>query len=317
MSQNDRSLSVVIPVYQSEPIVDQLVSRLTTVLPGVAGQYEIILVDDGSPDGSWKEIVAAGKKYPLIVGIRLSRNFGQHNALLAGIRRARFATVVTIDDDLQNPPEEIGKVLAKLEEGYDVVYGTPEEHQYNLWRGMATWVTKFTMAQVVGKKPGIYDVSAFRAFKTDLREAFANYSGPFVSIDVLLTWGTKNFGAQPVRQDKRAAGRSNYTFLKLVSHSMNLMTGFGVRPLQFASLVGFAFTLFGIGTFAYVLIRYLLQGSAVQGFAFLASIIAIFAGAQLFAIGIMGEYLGRIHFRLMGQPPYVVGDLASSFDQVR
>ncbi len=149
-------------------------------------------------------------------------------------------------------------------------------------------------------------VSAFRAFRTSLRQAFSNYHSTFVSIDVLLTWGTTRFAAIPVRHDPRRLGASNYRVRQLVTHALNMLTGFSVLPLQLASLVGFAFTLFGVGVLVYVLGRYVLEGGNVAGFPFLASIIAIFSGAQLFALDIIGEYLARMHFRMMERPPYTV-----------
>jgi undecaprenyl-phosphate 4-deoxy-4-formamido-L-arabinose transferase len=149
-------------------------------------------------------------------------------------------------------------------------------------------------------------VSAFRAFRTELREAFATYHSPYVSIDVLLTWATTRFTAVMVPHAERKYGTSNYTFRKLVTHAINMITGFSILPLQFASLTGFLFTLFGILVFVYVVGRYVVEGTPVAGFPFLASIIAIFSGAQLFALGIIGEYLARIHFRTMDRPVYTV-----------
>jgi undecaprenyl-phosphate 4-deoxy-4-formamido-L-arabinose transferase len=149
-------------------------------------------------------------------------------------------------------------------------------------------------------------VSAFRAFRLPLREAFKGYASPFVSIDVLLTWATTRFSAVRVRHEPRRSGVSHYTFAKLIAHALNMLTGFSIRPLQLASLVGFAFTLFGSFVLAFVLGRYLIQGTSVPGFPFLASVIAIFSGAQLFALGIIGEYLARMHFRTMGRPPYTL-----------
>src|SRR3954468_17243493 len=138
-------------------------------------------------------------------------------------------------------------------------------------------------------------VSAFRAFRTRLRDAFGAYQGSFVSIDVLLTWGTTKFSALPVKHTARRYGQSNYKFGQLTRHALNMMTGFSVRPLQIASVMGFAFTLFGFGVLGFVLFRYFTQGSSVPGFPFLASMIVIFSGAQMFALGVMGEYLARIH----------------------
>jgi undecaprenyl-phosphate 4-deoxy-4-formamido-L-arabinose transferase len=157
-------------------------------------------------------------------------------------------------------------------------------------------------------------VSAFRVFRTQVRDAFATYQGPFVSIDVLLTWGTTRFAAITVAHEPRRAGVSNYTFRKLVTHALNMMTGFSVLPLQVASLLGFGFMLFGVGILFYVLGRYVLQGTNVPGFPFLASIIAIFSGVQLFALGVIGEYLARMHFRSMDRPSFVVrrGETGSS-----
>jgi undecaprenyl-phosphate 4-deoxy-4-formamido-L-arabinose transferase len=136
--------------------------------------------------------------------------------------------------------------------------------------------------------------------------AFSHYEGSFVSIDVLLTWGTSRFAATPVRHERRKRGDSGYTFRKLITHAMNMMTGFTTLPLQLASLIGFGFTLFGFGVLAWVLLRYFTYGDAVPGFPFLASIVALFSGAQLFALGIIGEYVARIHFRTMQKPPYVI-----------
>jgi len=195
--------------------------------------------------------------------------------------------------------------LAKLNEGFDVVYGTPLHEQHGLWRDLASQVTKIALQSAMGAETA-RKVSAFRAFRTPVRQAFANYQSPFLSIDVLMGWGSTRFAATPVRHDPRPAGVSNYTLRKLVTHALNMMTGFSTLPLQLASLTGFAFTLFGLGILVYVVGRYLIQGGSVPGFSFLASTIAIFSGAQLFAIGIIGEYLARMHFRSMEKPTYVV-----------
>ena len=266
---------------------------------------ELILVNDGSRDGSWEVIQLLAAKNSWIRGFNLMRNYGQHNALLCGIRFARHDVIVTLDDDLQTPPEEIPSILAQLERGYDVVYGTPRTETHGLVRNMASRVTKLALQSAMGAETA-RNVSAFRVFRTHLRDAFASYRSPYVSIDVLLTWGTKKFSALPVRNDPRTIGVSNYTIGKLISHSMNMMTGFSTVPLQIASITGFVFTFFGFATLLFVTGRYLIQGSAAPGFPFLASVIAIFSGAQLFALGIIGEYLARMHFRMMDQPSYTV-----------
>jgi glycosyltransferase involved in cell wall biosynthesis len=298
-------LSVVIPVYQSEEVLPELVRRLEGVFRSIASRYELVLVNDSSPDGSWKVMSELAQRYRWIHAINLMRNYGQHNALLCGIRAARYGVLVTMDDDLQHPPEEIPKLLEVLAQGYDVVYGRPAQEQHGLLRDLASLATKLALENMMGAEIA-RQVSAFRVFRAEVAAAFAHYEGAFVSIDVLLTWGTNRFAATPVRHEARTQGTSGYTFRKLVTHAINMMTGFSTKPLQMASLVGFAFTLFGFGVLCYVLIRYWMQGTPVPGFPFLASIIALFSGAQLFALGIIGEYLARMHFRSMQKPPYVV-----------
>jgi undecaprenyl-phosphate 4-deoxy-4-formamido-L-arabinose transferase len=297
-------ISAVVPVFNSGANLKELHERLSRVLISYDG-YEIIFVEDCGKDASWEVLRGIAKSDPRVRAVRLSRNYGQHNALLCGIRLARHETIITLDDDLQHPPEEIPRLLVKLNEGYDVVYGAPLKERHGFWRDLASWITKLALQSVMGATIA-RNVSAFRAFRTPLREAFVDYKSPYVSIDVLLTWGTASFAAITVPHENRKAGSSNYTFGRLVAHAFNMMTGFSTWPLQIAGLTGFVFTLFGLGVFLYVVGRYFIQGCPVPGFPFLSSIIAIFAGAQLFALGIIGEYLARMHFRTMERPAYVI-----------
>ena len=298
-------LSIVVPVYNSENSLRALLERLETVLRQIGRPFEVLLVNDGSHDRSWEVICELAETRPWARGINLMRNYGQHNSLLCGIRQVRYDTFVTVDDDLQNPPEEIPVLLAKLAEGFDVVYGTPREEQHGIFRDIASQVTKLAMRTAMGVEVARH-VSAFRAVRTQVRDAFATYRSPFVSIDVLLTWGTSRFAAVVVHHEPRRIGASNYSFGKLVFHALNMMTGFSTKPLQVTSIIGFGFTLFGIGLLLYVVGRYAIQGAKVPGFAFLASAIAIFSGVQLFALGIIGEYLARMHFRMMERPTYTI-----------
>jgi undecaprenyl-phosphate 4-deoxy-4-formamido-L-arabinose transferase len=213
---------------------------------------------------------------------------------------------VTIDDDLQQAPEDIPRLAAALEESQcDVVYGTPIKQQHGVWRNAASLVTKAALKSSLGAEVAPL-VSTFRAFRTDLRTAFDRYQSPLVNIDVLLSWATSRFTAVPVSRAPREIGRSSYNFRSLVRHTLNMVTGFSVLPLQIATVLGFACMLFGIGILVFILLRYLAEGSIVPGFPFLASILTIFSGAQLFALGIIGEYLGRMHLRTMERPPYAV-----------
>ncbi|MCG3134814.1 MAG: Undecaprenyl-phosphate 4-deoxy-4-formamido-L-arabinose transferase [Planctomycetes bacterium] len=299
------SLSVVIPCYASAEILPELVARIDAALRPRWPDMELVLVCDGARDGTWEAVERECAARPWVRGIDLLRNFGQHNALLCGVRAARAPVIVTMDDDLQHPPEEAHRLVEELGRGFDVVYGVPQDEQHGLLRDLASRATKSAIGSAtgVGNAP---DISAYRAFRTQLRDAFATFEGTYVSLDVLLAWGTTRFGAVRVRHDPRKSGVSNYTFRKLARHAVNMFVGFGSLPLRLAVWVGFGFTLFGIGVLAYVIVRYLAEGTPVQGFPFLASIIAIFAGAQLFALGVIGEYVGRIHSHSMRRPTYVV-----------
>jgi glycosyltransferase involved in cell wall biosynthesis len=297
------SLSLIIPVFNSAKTLKNLIQVIDQNLVGM--KRELILVNDGSRDQSWDVICELSIEHSWIRGINLMRNYGQHNALLCGIRAARNEIIVTMDDDLQNPPDEVPKLLTKLSEGFDVVYGTPVKENHGLMRDLASRITKIALQNAMGAETA-KNVSAFRAFRTKLRAAFEKYSGPYVSIDVLLTWSTQRFSAVPVANHPRSGGVSGYTTRKLITHAMNMLTGFSTLPLQIASIVGFLLTMFGVAILALVTTRYFIYGGVVPGFSFLASIISIFSGAQLFALGIFGEYLARVHSRTMDKPPYAV-----------
>lgn len=301
--------SVVIPVYRSEACLRELCKRVKDVMTANSLDFEIIFVEDCGGDGSWEIIEDLCRTESCVKGVRLGCNSGQHNALLCGIRMAAGSIVITIDDDLQHPPEEIPKLLQRLSEGFDVVYGTPEKQRHGLLRDLASQITKMVLQGTMGVETA-RNVSAFRAFRAFLRTAFNDYQGSFVSIDVLLTWGTKRFASVFVAHDQRKIGQSNYTFRSLATHAFNMMTGFSVVPLQIASMIGLLVTFLGAVVLAFVLIRYFSFGGKVPGFPFLASIITIFSGTQLLVLGIIGEYLARMHFDIMEKPPYFVRSTA-------
>jgi glycosyltransferase involved in cell wall biosynthesis len=310
------SITAVVPVYRSQQTLRTLYGRLVAVLEANTSEFEIVFVEDHGGDDAWAVVQALAAGDARVRGLRMSRNYGQHNALLCGIRAARHEVIVTLDDDLQNPPEEIPKLLARLDEGFDVVYGKPEREQHGFLRDQASRITKLALQNAMGAQTARH-VSAFRAFRTRLREGFGSYRSPFVSIDVLLTWSSTRFSYVEVRHDARAVGASNYTVRKLMVHALNMVTGFSTLPLQLASMIGFAFTLFGLAILTYVVAMYFIRGATVPGFAFLASIIAIFSGAQLFALGIIGEYLARMHFRSMERPTYLVAESTEAADAAR
>lgn len=298
-------ISVVIPVYNSESTLEELCNRLVKVLGPFTPDFEILLINDGSHDSSWERIEQLSRVHPSVRGVNLLRNYGQHNALLCGIMEARFGITVTLDDDLQQHPEDLPALVGKLLQGYDVVYGARTTESHGVWRNLAARVTKRMLQSAMGVETAKH-VSPFRAFRTPIRNAFPRDAGPLVSIDVMLTWGAASYAIVPVQHDPRQQGTSGYSLTKLITHTMNMVTGFTSLPLQAASVMGFCLTFIGILILGYVLIQFLLVGSKVPGFPFLASIIALFSGTQLFAIGIIGEYLARMHQRSMGKPSYVV-----------
>ena len=299
-------VSVVVPVYRSENSIGLLVEELAQELPKLADRFEVILVEDDGGDTSWAVIETLAAEYCFVRGYRLMRNFGQHNALLCGIRAAKYETIVTMDDDLQHPSARIKDLLDKLAEGYDVVYGAPINAQHGILRNIASVATKLVLQRAMGAQTA-RRVSAFRAFHTELRQSFADFRGPLVNIDVLLTWGTTRFVAIPIEHRRRTIGKSTYTFGKLLTHAFNMITGFSTLPLRIANLLGLSLTAFGSAILVYIIVSQLFAFRfEVPGFTFIASLIAIFAGAQLFALGIIGEYLARMHLRIMDRPAYVV-----------
>lgn len=305
-------ISIVVPVFRSADTLAILLRRIVQVFENYPSAYEVIFVEDGGGDSTWQVVEELSSKTPHVRGIRMSRNYGQHNALLCGLRAAKGEVTITLDDDLQNPPDEIPRLLDKLYEGFDVVYGTPLQQKHGLLRNLASRVTKSVLESSMGAS-NAKSVSAFRAFRTDLREAFSDFCSPTVNLDVLLTWATTRFTVVSVRHDVRVSGVSGYTPAMLLRHALDMLTGYSTKPLQIASLMGFVLASFGLLLFLYVFFNWIVRGSVVPGFAFLASVIVIFSGAQLIALGVIGEYLARVHFRTMGQPSYIVAEKTKEF----
>ena len=218
-------ISVVVPVYRASDSLSELHRRICATFDSDSEVFELIFVEDCGGDDSWRVIKELAVRDPNVRALRMSRNYGQHNALLCGIREARGEVIVTLDDDLQHPPEHIGTLLMELRSGYDVVYGPPAQEQHGLLRNLASQITKLILKETMGAA-NARQVSAFRVFKTNLRDAFVDYRSPTVNIDVLLTWATTSFSAVSMEHQERKHGRSGYTVSKLVSHALNMVTGF-------------------------------------------------------------------------------------------
>lgn len=294
----------MVPTYKSPSTLAELVARVAAVN---LGEYEVIVVDDGNDDATWSEILRLSKNDSSLIGLRLGRNYGQHSAILAGVRRARFSRIVTLDDDLQNPPEDIPKLLSELKPGVDVVYGVSSEVRQNLFRRFASKFTKAVFAKVLGFESAI-SISSFRAFRAQLKEGFAGDLGPHVSLDALLTWSTSRFSTVEVSHHPRRVGKSNYSLAKLIRFMLDTATSYSTRPLRLATTIGFMTTLFGLVMLVWVVGNAVFVGDSVPGFPFLAASIAVFSGVQLVVLGILGEYLGKIHFRAMNKPTFSISE---------
>ena len=304
----NEGVSIVVPVFRSGATVAVLVDRIRAALSGVP--HEIILVDDGSDDGTWERVTAAVSSG--VVGVRLGRNAGQHNATLAGIRRARYPVTVTIDDDLQQPPEAIPRLLDRLSRGgCDVVNGLAPEANHRGWRRLSSRVARWVLGGAMGREAA-RGITSFRAFRTSLRDGFAADVGPAVTMEALLSWSTARFADVEVEHHARASGSSGYTLRSLIRFAVDTLTAYSTLPLRLATVLGLGTAAGGVVLLVFVVGRYLLSGTPVVGFPFLASTIVIFSGVQLITLGVIGEYLARMHFRLMRKPTYVVAEVAGA-----
>lgn len=299
-------ISVVIPCYRSRDTIRPLVEDLHVELPKIAEAFEVILVVDGSPDDTYAIARELELTYPgTLHAVLLRRNFGQHNALLAGVARARYPVTVTMDDDRQHRPDQLAALLAPLEDSFtDLVYGVATEEEHGFVRSFASRSVKAGLA--LAGVPNARDVSAFRAFRTDLRDGFIDVVDPFVSLDVLLSWTTTSIRAVPVVMDERAAGRSGYTLGALIRHALNMITGYGTLPLKLVTWLGWAASFFGVVLLVVVIVQRLNGSIEVAGFTSLVSLVALFSGVIMLSLGILGEYVGRLHFRSMQRPMFVV-----------
>jgi undecaprenyl-phosphate 4-deoxy-4-formamido-L-arabinose transferase len=299
------SLSVIVPCYRSSATLPALVGRLLPVLDDTVDAYQVVLVVDGSPDDTADTARALAARHPGVEAIELSRNYGQHNALLAGIRAARHELVVTMDDDLQHRPETVPLLVGALSPDLDLVYGTSVEEEHGFFRSAASRTVKRLMARGM-KVASAKDISAFRVFRTELRDGLRGLEGPHLSIDVALSWATTRIGSAEVPMDERTEGASNYSFRMLVRHAANMILGYSTVPLRLVAYLGFLFGMFGVIMLGVVLVQYFSGSTTVKGYTALASMIAIFSGAQMVAVGVLGEYLAQVHSRSMGKPAYVI-----------
>lgn len=301
-----RSISVVVPCYRSSETLEPLVERIRLALAPITNDYEVILVVDDSPDDTW-EVVQRLSSQEQVRGLNLMRNYGQHNAILAGVLNAENELIVTMDDDLQHPPEAIPDLIRALTDEFDLVYGVAKVEEHGFWRNLASRAVKRAMVITLGVEHA-RKISAFRAFRNELKSPFIEVRDAFVSIDVILSWVTTRITSIEVEMERRAESESNYNVRSLFGHALNMVTGYSITPLKLVTMLGLATALLGFGLLVIVLVLFFTGRTEVAGFTTIASMVALFAGAQMAAIGILGEYLGRLHFRSMNRPTYVIRD---------
>jgi undecaprenyl-phosphate 4-deoxy-4-formamido-L-arabinose transferase len=298
------SVSVLVPVLNGEQTIGELVTRMRSVLNEYGREHEIILIDDGSTDGSWEIMDELARTDSGVVAIGLSRNFGQHNALLCGIRAARMDVIVTIDDDLQLPPSEVPLLLDALQPGVDLVYGRAQHYRHGVFRRASMVVLKFLL-ECWFRVPFARQTTSFRAFRTSLRDSFDESPGREFSLDALLVASTRNVTSVVVRHDPSPTERSRHTLGTLMRHVTDSIAGSSFAPLFFASVVG-AVTLAAGLIGAAVWLVAMVAGVDPSPWWIVASVVGVLWGLTLLALGLLGNYAARLLIRSSSRRVYAV-----------
>ncbi len=299
-------LSVVVPVYNEEGNLPELLSRLAGVMDGLRGPYELVFVDDGSRDGSLEILKAAARERPETIRVlELARNFGQHQAILAAFENVTGDVVVTLDADLQNPPEEIPKLLAKIAEGYDVVGGVRQDRQDAFLRKAASRLVNRVTTFITRLK--LTDFGCMlRAYSKDVIEEINRCDEASTFIPALA----QSFARRPteveVAHSARRHGTSNYSLYRLVRLNFDLMTGFSLVPLQVFGLMGTLVAIGGVAFGLFLFVRRLVVGAEVEGVFTLFAILFTLLGVAMAGLGLVGEYVGRIYLQVRGRPRFRV-----------
>jgi polyisoprenyl-phosphate glycosyltransferase len=299
-------LSVVIPVYRSQQTLPELHRRVVAAIEPVEPAFEVILVEDCGGDDSWSVVQSLAANDARVRGIKLSRNFGQHAATICGISNARGDWVLTLDDDLEQAPEQIPLLIEKAREGYTVVYGIYGERTHSVWRNFTSELARKLFALAI---PSLnHEYTSFRLVAKGVASKLADFDSPFPFIDGYLSWLTNNYATVVVRHDPRAHAASNYTLRKLLTHTINIFVTFSDLPLRIASWIGLCSAAIGMGWLCFLLLRYFLGGITVSGYASVMAGIIFFGGIQLLILGIFGEYLGRMNFKSSRKPLFLVAE---------
>lgn len=311
---SDIQVSVVIPVYNSENCLDKLVRRLTDILGSLGKDYEIILVNDCSPDNSWQKIVELCHAYDKLKGISLRKNFGQDSAIMAGLNYSSGESVIIMDDDLQHDPVDIPFLLEGLDRGYDVCYALFDSKKQSWFKNLGSLFNGKVANMILNKPKEIY-LSPYKAIKREVVEEIVKYDGPYPYIDGLLFRVTRNITQVIVQHHERYAGKGNYNLIKSIRVWMRLATNFSVTPLRVASFLGFLCSGIGIILSMVFIIQHFVNGKAPVGWASLITVVLLLGGIQLITTGIIGEYVGRLFLHHSKQPQFIVRDVAGQVEK--
>ena len=303
-------LSIIIPVYNSENILKELVNQITNEIQKInnVSAYEIILVNDKSVDGSWQIIEKICHENKYVAGIDLMKNVGQHNALIAGIKSSNFDYVITMDDDLQHSPKFIEKIILKLNEGYDVCYTKYVNNKYSFFKKLGS-IANDKIANIVLQKPKNIYLSSFKGINKNVANEIKKFSGPYVYLDGIILDITRNIGTVEIDHGERLDGKSNYNLNKLFSLWIKVFTNSSIYPLRIASMSGFIITLIATILALLIITNKLLNPEIQQGWTSIVVIILFFSGVQLLALGIIGEYLGRIFLNLNQKAQFTINKI--------
>ena len=294
------------PAFNEAPNIPELVRRTRAAVKDL-GTWELIIVDDGSTDESWTVIESAAAECSELVGVRLQRNFGQHPAVSAGFAVARGAVIVTLDADLQNPPEEIPKLVARLGPDCDVASGWRQFRHDSASRTLPSRLINLVIAKVTGVK--LHDYGCMlRAYKRSVVEQVQSCPEVNKAITALVSWLGVKIVEVPVEHHERAAGRSRYGYWRLIRMSFDLLTGFSTGTLQFVSIAGLVVAALGLSAGVFLAVWRVVHGSGPLGLNTFFAILLFLAGAQMAAIGIVGEYVGRVYLQVQGRPYYIVSE---------
>ena len=307
-------VSFVIPCYRSSQTIGGVVEEIDTAMKGLAGsKYEIVLINDASPDDTFEVIrtLCTGRRD--ICGVNLAKNFGQHAALMAGFRHARGDVVVCLDDDGQTPAGEVGKLLDKLEEGYDVVYAKYAHKQHSLFRNFGSRINDRMTRIMLGKPKELY-ISSYFVMKKFVAEELIRYENPFPYVIGLVLRTTKKIANVEVTHREREIGTSGYTLGKLLGLWFNGFTAFSIKPLRIATVIGVASACGGFLYGIYTIVKKFVNPAVPVGFSAMMAALVFFCGLILMMLGMIGEYIGRIYISMNNSPQYVIRECVDGRD---